>query len=399
MSEIRSSELETGLSSSGNPVEEDTVVSTPREVRTFYTFKEVCGLDANTLGRFKDRFQFPERVRVRLPGIWLAANYGDMLKVDELVYLYHLKVSEEHGYYELVPWERRTRIVKGLPSSFRYWKSRFFFVSGDDLRLPLARFGVISQGCVIGGKPRLKLRDAQAQEQSKCFSLAEMTSKFNKDMYAKIRAKKDKPLSSIGKKTVLVTGRGPFVTPTASVTPIVSGTETTRAASPSTLIEELPTPVSKKPHLSDKEKEKVDSRPSTIWGDERLAVDRAHNVMTADDLEVLGESLHIASEYLTQKAKLASLTSKMQALEGENSKLKKNLIDSMDECATFKEKFKTLNDELRVEHQLTLEKDEQLLSAKESLKTIAARFIEAFQTTDEYNTVLFSWYFKGFELL
>ena len=31
--------------------------------------------------------------------------------------------------------------------------------------------------------------------------------------------------------------------------------------------------------------------------------------------------------------------------------------------------------------------------------TIAARSVEAFQTTDEYNTVLFSWYFKGFELL
>ena len=24
------------------------------------------------------------------------------------------------------------RIVKGLPPSFRYWKSRFFFMSGDD---------------------------------------------------------------------------------------------------------------------------------------------------------------------------------------------------------------------------------------------------------------------------
>ena len=46
-----------------------------------------------------------------------------------------------------------------------------------------------------------------------------------------------------------------------------------------------------------------------------------------------------------------------------------------------------------------MEKDEQLLGAKESLKTIAARAIEAFQTIDEYNTVLFSWYFKGFELL
>ena len=25
--------------------------------------------------------------------------------------------------------------------------------------------------------------------------------------------------------------------------------------------------------------------------------------------------------------------------------------------------------------------------------------MEGFQTTDEYNTILFSWYFKGFELL
>ena len=53
----------------------------------------------------------------------------------------------------------------------------------------------------------------------------------------------------------------------------------------------------------------------------------------------------------------------------------------------------------QAEHQLTLEKDDQLLGAKEKLKTIAARSVEAFQQTDEYNTMLFSWYFKGFELL
>ena len=46
-----------------------------------------------------------------------------------------------------------------------------------------------------------------------------------------------------------------------------------------------------------------------------------------------------------------------------------------------------------------MEKDEQLLGIKESLKTISARSVEAFQTTDEYNMVLLSWYFKGFELL
>ena len=67
MSEVRSSKLDTGLSSSGEPVEGDTAVSTPREVRAFYALEEACGLDANTIARFKDRFQFPERVRVRRP--------------------------------------------------------------------------------------------------------------------------------------------------------------------------------------------------------------------------------------------------------------------------------------------------------------------------------------------
>ena len=114
-------------------------------------------MDDDTLGRFKDRFLFPERVRVHLPskgeqacsffpgevcfykssfacglrfpvhpflmelldhfgialgqlmpnlwrivvscmGIWLAAMDGDMLRVDELVYLYRLKASKEYGY-------------------------------------------------------------------------------------------------------------------------------------------------------------------------------------------------------------------------------------------------------------------------------------------------------------
>ena len=51
--------------------------------------------------------------------VWLAA-VEDMIKVGEFIHMYHLKESKEYGYYELVPWERKTRIVKGLPSSFRY---------------------------------------------------------------------------------------------------------------------------------------------------------------------------------------------------------------------------------------------------------------------------------------
>ena len=64
MSEVRSSELDTRLSSSGEPAEGDTAVSTPREVRAFYALEEACGLDADTIARFKDRFQFPKRVHV-----------------------------------------------------------------------------------------------------------------------------------------------------------------------------------------------------------------------------------------------------------------------------------------------------------------------------------------------
>ena len=67
MSEVRSSDLETELSSNGDPVEGDIAVSTPRELRAFYALMEVCGLDADIVSRFKDRFQFPEWVRVRRP--------------------------------------------------------------------------------------------------------------------------------------------------------------------------------------------------------------------------------------------------------------------------------------------------------------------------------------------
>ena len=83
----------------------------------------------------------------------------------------------------------------------------------------------------------------------------------------------------------------------------------------------------------------------------------------------------------------------------ENSKLKKELITAMGEANHAKEQVKTLSDDFKAEWQLTMEKDEQLLAAKEKIKTIAVKAVEVFQQTEEYNIVLFSWYFKGFELL
>ena len=94
--------------------------------------------------------------------------------------------------------------------------------------------------------------------------------------------------------------------------------------------------------------------------------------------QVLGESLHLTSEYLAQKAKVESAQSHVMTLEADNSKLKKDLIAAMNEANLAKEKVKTLTDELRTEWQLTLEKDEKLVAAKEKIKGIVAKAVEGF---------------------
>ena len=114
---------------------------------------------------------------------------------------------------------------------------------------------------------------------------------------------------------------------------------------------------------------------------------------------MLGESLHLTSEYLASEAKVKSARSHASSLEVENSKMKKELIATINDANLAKEKLRTSTEELRVEWELTKEKDKQLAAARERAKGLVAKAIEGFQQTKEYNTVLFSWYFKGFELL
>ena len=64
---------------------------------------------------------------------------------------------------------------------------------------------------------------------------------------------------------------------------------------------------------------------------------------------MLGESLHITSEYLASEAKVESTRSHASSLEAENSKLRKELIATMDDANQAREKLRTLTDELRVE--------------------------------------------------
>ena len=79
--------------------------------------------------------------------------------------------------------------------------------------------------------------------------------------------------------------------------------------------------------------------------------------------------------------------------------MRKELIVAMDDANQAKEKLRTLTEELKVERELTKEKDEQIAATRERAKGLTAKAIEGFHQTEKYTTVLFSWYFKGFELL
>ena len=172
MSEVKSSELETGLSSS-----DDHVISEVTSLYTLYKAWNIsCSLTGKDEKRIRDRFQFPSLVRIRIPsdkdrvyhsyadevyfyeadftsGLrflaqpfvmelfsylhltliqlvsnswriviscmveWMSTNDGDAIKKDEFLHFYHLKKSKNPGYYEFKPWDRTSRLILDYPSS------------------------------------------------------------------------------------------------------------------------------------------------------------------------------------------------------------------------------------------------------------------------------------------
>ena len=124
-----------------------------------------------------------------------------------------------------------------------------------------------------------------------------MTTKFNQGMYARMRAKKNDPLSNLGTKGVRVMENGILVTTATPSTPAVKSMRTT---SPATSIEKIPPQRNKRQRTGDKQKEKVNSWSSNIWDDVEVQA-RAQDIFIADDMkvfsrvsanEVVGHHLH-----------------------------------------------------------------------------------------------------------
>ena len=204
-SDVRSSELETGLSSNGESTDKDfeIVVSkpllsskpsssskNPSSSIPFHALFESCLLESRNLKSICKRFQFPKGVAIRLPcpngkactfahgemsfykatflcglrflvhrfitqllftlnvapgqlvpnawrmiigcmSIWVSIHDGDMITLNEFLYLYRLKPSTHYGHFELLPWNRESRIIRSFPTSFCDWKSQYFFISGS----------------------------------------------------------------------------------------------------------------------------------------------------------------------------------------------------------------------------------------------------------------------------
>ena len=109
-----------------------------------------------------------------------------------------------------------------------------------------------------------------------------MTTNFNKDMYVRIRNKKDEPMSALGTKSVRITDRG---APILAALPSSPTFVPARVASPTLSVEEL-TPHNKRLRVGEKQKEKVDFRPSSIWDNTGVLVARAQDTFSANEMKV-----------------------------------------------------------------------------------------------------------------
>ena len=74
--------------------------------------------------------------------------------------------------------------------------------------------------------------------------------------------------------------------------------------------------------------------------------------------QVLGKTIHITSEYLANEEKVVVVNSKVEALEAEGSRLRKDLLAVMYDSNASREKIKALSNELRVEKLRVTQKDE-----------------------------------------
>ena len=107
----------------------------------------------------------------------------------------------------------------------------------------------------------------------------------------------------------------------------------------------------------------------------------------------------LTTDYLSREEKVVVANSKVNSVEAESSRLRKDLIEVMDQATKAKKKVKELKDALKVENMVIVQKDEEiqtgLLKTDEEYEKLITKFLEF----DRFSDLQFVQYFKGFELL
>ena len=103
-------------------------------------------------------------------------------------------------------------------------------------------------------------------------------------------------------------------------------------------------------------------------------------------LQVLGESLHLTTDYLSNEEKVVVANSKVHIVEAKSSRLRKDLIEAMDQVTKAKEKVKELKDALKVEKKLVIQKDKEvqatLLKTDEEHEKVITKFLKSDHFSD-----------------
>ena len=94
--------------------------------------------------------------------------------------------------------------------------------------------------------------------------------------------------------------------------------------------------------------------------------------------------MHITTNYLNMEEKVVVANSKVESVKVECSKLRKDLIVTMNERNNMNEKIKELTKALHVEKALVVQKDEEIQVALLKIDAERKKIIQKFNQSNEF---------------
>ena len=99
--------------------------------------------------------------------------------------------------------------------------------------------------------------------------------------------------------------------------------------------------------------------------------------------------MSLTTDYFSNGEKVVVTNSKIEFVKAESSKLRKDLIEAMDETNKAKEKIRELNEALRVEKMLIIQKDKDIQVALLRTNFEAEKIVQQFMKFEHFSYLQF----------